>query len=111
MPSFLNASGTYFSDGGNNAPVTVTPTAGQTVSMSGFSLFLTPAGTLATLTVNLPPNAKPGQTATITSTQAVTTLTVHNSSGTATQGPSPTALVAYTEVRMRWMPGWNWIRP
>lgn len=59
------------------------PTTGQTVVMTADSndrlLDLTPAGTLATLTVTMPADAtsRLGQLACIASTQAVTTLTLN----------------------------------
>lgn len=113
MPSFLNpATGTFF------APDTVsrvsTPVAGGTVTMSSISpsVYLTPAATLATLTIKLPPNPKPGATATISSTQAVTTLTLQTATGGAVAG-APTALVANTAVRMSYINstiGWAWVK-
>ena len=50
MPSFLHGNGTFFPDGGI-APQTGAPATGATVVMTGPSLYLTPAGTLATLTI------------------------------------------------------------
>lgn len=63
---------------------TVSPTTGQTVSMSDTSanscLWITPAGTLNSLTVNLPSNANSilGQVVSLGSQQVITTLTVQN---------------------------------
>lgn len=60
-----------------------TPTAGQTVVMTADTndrtLYMTPAGTLATLTVTLPANAtsRLGQIARIATTQAVTAITIN----------------------------------
>lgn len=60
----------------------VTPTTGQTVSITNDSidrvLWLTPAGTLLALTVNLPSEATSviGQVVRIGTTAAITTLTV-----------------------------------
>lgn len=55
-----------------------TPTTGFTISMAGTlgTLQLTPAGTLASGTVNLPASPVDGQIASITSTQAITALTI-----------------------------------
>ena len=108
MPSFLFNNGSFFSDG-SVAPTQLSPTAGNTVSMSVPSLYLTPAGTLATLTIRLPANPKAGQTASIVSTAAVTALTMQTATGGAVAG-SPTALVANTRVTMQYIGGaWIWI--
>lgn len=55
-----------------------TPATGATVNASAGTevLFLDPAGTLATLTVVLPPSPVGGQDFTIGSSQIVTTLTL-----------------------------------
>lgn len=64
----------------------VTPTTGQTVQMNNDStdgtLFLTPAGTLASLTVQFPSDAKSvlGQIRFIGTTQAITSLTMTGAS-------------------------------
>lgn len=63
---------------------TVTPTTGQTVQMldnqNDGTLFLTPAGTLATLIVRFPSDANSvlGQIRFLGSTQAITSLTMAN---------------------------------
>lgn len=67
---------------GEPAIQTASPTAGQTVVMTADSkdrtLYLTPAGTLATLTTTLPANAtsRVGQIARIGTSQAITLLTI-----------------------------------
>lgn len=68
-----------------NAVQTASPATGATVNMSTLgaadaSLFLTPAGTIATLTVNLPADGDSsiGQIRRVLSTQTITTLTVTN---------------------------------
>jgi hypothetical protein len=110
MPSFLYPNRTFYADA-SIAPAVSTPIAGATVTMAAPSVYLTPAGTLATLTIRLPPNPLPGQNATIVSTAAVTALTMQTATGGAVAG-APTALVANTEVRMRYISstaGWAWI--
>lgn len=54
------------------------PTAGQTISANNATqqLLLEPAGTLATLTVNLPASPIDGQICSITSSQIITALTL-----------------------------------
>jgi hypothetical protein len=109
MPSFLFNNGSFFPDS-NLAPQTGAPVAGATVSMSGPSLFLTPAGTLATLTVRLPPSPSAGEQASIVSTAAVTALTLQTATGGAVAG-APTALVANTKVTMQYVgTAWVWVK-
>lgn len=70
--------------GGLRTIQNVTPTTGQTVQMENTSndgtLFLTPAGTLASLTISFPSDANSalGQIRFIGSTQAITSLTMTN---------------------------------
>lgn len=60
------------------------PTTGSTVTMTNTfennTLYLEPAGTLATLTVNLPGNSDLNQLATIATTQTIIALTIANAS-------------------------------
>ena len=111
MPSFLFSNGTFFPP--SSIPPTVySPLTGTTVSVPGGTdrIYLTPAGTLATLTVKLPPNPRPGQEVSIVSTQTVTALTVQTASGGAVAG-APTALVINTEVVMMWTGTvWVWVK-
>ena len=111
MPSFLFSNGTFFSDSGIS-PQAGAPTTGATVQMSGPSLYLTPAGTLASLVIKLPSNPRVGMTASIVSTQAVTALTMQTDAGVAVAG-APTALVANTKVVMQYVSsaaGWVWMK-
>jgi hypothetical protein len=70
------------------------PTTGQTVTVAAGDswLVLTPAGTLAALTVNLPTSRTDGQTVLVNSTQILTSLTV-SGAGTTVNG-APTTLAA-----------------
>ena len=65
--------------------LTVTPLTGTTVTMPATQQFLyvTPAGTIAALTVRLPPNPQNGQGVAISFLQIVTTLTIQTSAGGA----------------------------
>ena len=62
----------------------LSPTAGQTISMTDNSvdglLWLTPAGTLATLTVNFPSdaNSRIGQVRSVGSSKQITAITLSN---------------------------------
>lgn len=76
-------------------PQAVTPLTGATVSALGSLLLLTPAGTLATLTIAFP-SAQNGQYFTILTTAIVTALTVTNAT---ISGGSPTALAANTSYK------------
>jgi hypothetical protein len=110
MPSFLFNNGTFF-DPAAIPPTVLTPVTGNTITMGYPSLYLTPAGTLATLTIKLPPNPRVNSTATIVSTTVVTALTMQTATGGAVAG-SPTALVANTAVLMRYLGsslGWAWV--
>jgi hypothetical protein len=87
--------------------ITASPTGGAVNFADGVDgardqeMYLTPGGTLTALTVNLPSDAKSviGETHTLVSTQAVTTLTVASSSATILNAPS--ALVANKPVVFR----------
>jgi hypothetical protein len=109
MPSFLFNNGSFFPDS-NLAPQTASPVTTNTVVMSGPSLFLTPAGTLAALTIRLPQGPSVGDTASIVSTAAVTALTMQTAAGGAVAG-APTALVANTKVTMQYVgTAWVWMK-
>ena len=79
-----------------------TPTTGQTITLpttkADHLRKLTPAGTLATLTLQLPTaaNSRDCQAIALFSTQSVTALTVTPGSGTTMAGTTLTALVANT---------------
>ena len=71
-------------------PQVVVPVAADTVTARSSLLLLTPAGTLATLTIKFP-SAQNGQHFTVLSTAVVTALTVTNAT---ISGGAPTALTA-----------------
>ncbi len=84
---------------------TATPTAGQTVAMSDDArdgiLFLTPTGPLATLTIQLPSDAKSRlcQARNVVCSKAVTILTV-TGAGTIYNAPASLAAgAAFTIVK------------
>jgi len=111
MPSFLQTGNSFF------PPQSMPPTVYQAISGTTIPLasgvtrvYLTPAGTLATLTIKLPPGPRPGQDVSILSTQVVTALTVQNSAGVAVAG-APTSLAINTEVLMRYTGTvWVWVK-
>jgi len=92
MQSFADARYQY-----KNTVSKLTPTTGQTVSFANSDvdqvMYLAPAGTLASLTVQLPSDAssRTGQRVTICSSQIVTSLTL---SGAATVMNTITSLVS-----------------
>ena len=113
MPSFA-ITGNSFLSSPAATPYPYQATSGTTYAMTAGqpNLYLTNGSTIATLTIRLPPASYPGQTATITSAAAVTTLTVQTATGGAVAG-APTALVANTRVRMEWISaaaGWVWVK-
>lgn len=67
-----------------------TPSTGDTVSMTGTWLILTPVSTLATLTIELPATPSDQQSISVNSTQVVTALTVDG--GDSTLIGMPTSL-------------------
>ena len=71
-----------------------TPTTGfsYTFAAGTQTLLLTPAGTLATGTVTMPPSPVDGMVITIQSTQQVTALTVSGNTGQTVVGPVTTLL-------------------
>jgi len=73
----------------------VTPTAGTTITVSDTTRYyvMTPAGTLATLTVKMPANPVDGQEVWISSTQVVTTLTHQANTGQTLNGALTTIAV------------------
>lgn len=83
------------------AVTTVTPTTGNTITVPRFNdryYYITPAGTLATLTLALPSstNARDGQKVSIFSTQTITALTVTAGSGNTMGGTTLSAMTANT---------------
>lgn len=73
-----------------------TPLTGATITMAAYErrCIINPAGTLAALTVNLPPNPVDGQVAGVATTQIVTALTVAAGTGGASIVGAPTTLAA-----------------
>ncbi len=69
--------------------ITITPTNGQALVANDKvkNFFLTPAGTLATLSFKLPPKPIDGQPATIYTTQDITALTVTANTGQSIANP------------------------
>ena len=87
------------------------PTTGQTVTVAtGDSwLILSPAGTLATLTINLPTDRTDGEGVMINTTQTLTSLTI-SGAGTTVAG-APTTLAANAFLRMTYTATLNtWLR-
>ena len=93
----------------------ITPATGDTVTANATknreTIYLTPAGTLAALTLVFPSaaNSRIGQTLTVFSTQIVTALTVP-AAGLTIAGAAVTALAANTPVTFRKVAAATWIR-
>jgi hypothetical protein len=86
----INVSGTQIFPNGSQA----TPTTGGTTNMAAGKryLYMVPAGTIATYTVNLPSSPTDGQTAALFTTQTITALTIGGQGGntvTTTIGTLP----------------------
>jgi hypothetical protein len=122
MPK-LNGGGTAWipqswdNSGGPTVQAPVVPTTGQTVNMTDSAqdgiLQLSPAGTLAALTVNLPSDAQSqlGQQRTIMCTQIVTALTLNQIGGSAVfLGAALTALAANQSVTFTKTAANTWTR-
>jgi hypothetical protein len=101
MPSFLFPNMTFFPQHG---PSMKSPLTGATVAMAknSTSLYLTPAGTLAALTVKLPPNPAPGVVVALGSSQTITALTVQTAAGAAVAG-APTTLAINAHVYFQYI--------
>lgn len=101
--SYQGANGSFFESEGDT-PRVVVPLTGDTVTMlpAERRVFINPAGTIAALTVLLPPNPTVGQEVTLMSTQIVTALTIHDSADAAVSG-SLTAMAANIRIDMIYM--------
>jgi hypothetical protein len=103
MPTFLSPNGTFFR--GGEAKVVV-PTTGTVVAApkGTTDIYLKPAGTLAALTVKLPPGPYPGVVVSLASSQTITSLTVQTAAGGAVAG-APTTLAINTSVYFQYIQG------
>lgn len=78
-----------------------TPLTGATITMTASQLNVKPAGTIAALTVNLPPDPFDGEEVGVNTTQIVTALTVASTVG-HTIANAPTAGTAGGFFRMKY---------
>jgi len=87
---------------------TTTPLTATTVAfaLNQTYMYINPAGTIAALTVLLPPSPTQGQRASMSFGQIVTALTVQSASGGAVQS---TAGAIGTEISYRFIAG-AWVR-
>lgn len=96
-----------------NTTMNLSPATGASIAFNNTSIdqtmFLTPAGTLATLTVSLPSNAtsRLGQSVFIATTQTITALTVN---GATTIINNPTTLASGAAVELRKMADNLWMQ-
>lgn len=93
--TFENQDGTFFNEQGS-APVAVyTPLTATTVTLpAGTSMvFINPAGTIAALSVLMPPNPNQGQTVQLSFGQIVTALALKDSAAVAVAGSATAGAV------------------
>jgi hypothetical protein len=84
-----------------NAPITtVVPVTGATITLAAGAraLYVNPVGTIATLTIQLPPNPVAGQRVDISFGQIVTALTIQDASGAAVTGAASAGAVGADTV-------------
>jgi hypothetical protein len=108
--SFANRDGTFFQETGSDNVVVVNPTSGSTVAAAVNTqyLYVANTGTLAALTVKLPPNPQPGDRFEISFGAAVTALTLQDAAANAITG-APTAGAAGTAITLRFVNG-AWVK-
>jgi hypothetical protein len=110
--SFANRDGSFLSELGTQPVRYVAPLTGATITMNGNHnfMYVDPAGTIATLTIKLPPSPTPGMTIDIGFSQIVTTLTINDSAGSAVTGAATAAAVGVNQI-YRWIPDTNkWVK-
>jgi len=73
------------------SPQTNTPTTGFSLTMTGWNLILTPAGTLASGTITMPASPVNGQIACIRSTQPISSLSWNGNTKTVSTAPNTLA--------------------
>lgn len=87
-------------------PLAFTPADGDTVALTPTaavqSALLTPAGTLATLTITIDDGIIPGQLLSIVCTQIVTALTMSGANLSASILALPTAFTAGQKIEFLW---------
>jgi len=100
MPSFLSQTATFFQTGNTPGLTINVPTTGQTYKMvSGQrEVYFNHAGTIAALTVWLPPGPKPGDVVSLKFRSIVTTLSVRNAAGVVVTGAPVTATAAQVQT-------------
>ena len=98
--SFANRDGSFLNEAGTEPIRYLTPLTGTTVTLNGnhSAIVLHPAGTIAALTVKLPPNPTPGQTVDISFGNIVTALTVQDGNGVAVAGALTAGAVGVHQV-------------
>jgi hypothetical protein len=108
--SFQNPDGTFFDEAGTGPVTTVVPVTGATIAMTSGqnSLFVKPVGTIAALTIKMPPGPVSGQAVTIGFNQIVTALTLQDAGGNAITGAASAGAVGVsTELRFL---GGSWVK-
>jgi hypothetical protein len=98
--SFANPDGSFLNERGQATVKYYVPTTGQTITLpsDARAAYINPAGTIATLTIKLPPAPVAGQEMNISFGAVVTTLTMQNSAGVAVAGAGAAGAIGVNQV-------------
>ena len=98
--SFANPDGSFLNERGTATVKYYAPTTGQTITLpsDARAVFINPAGTIAALTVKLPPAPMAGQEVNFSFGQIVTALTIQTSAGGAVAGAGTAGAVGVNQV-------------
>jgi hypothetical protein len=102
--SFANRDGSFLNEVGTVPVRYTTPLTATTITLTNADnyLYVHPAGTIAALTIKLPPNPTPGMTVDICFGAVVTALTVQTSAGVAVAGAGSAGAIGVNQV-YRWI--------
>lgn len=109
--SFANRTGTFLNELGAEEIRVVVPLAGDTVTLNGNHnyIYIKPAGTIATLTIKLPPAPVPGMLIALSFGAIVTALTIQDSAGNAVTGAATAGAVGVA-TQLRYLPTGTWVK-
>jgi hypothetical protein len=98
--SFANPDGSFLNERGNSNAKYYAPTTGQTITLpsDARAAYINPAGTIAALTVKLPPAPSAGQEMNISFGAIVTALTIQTAAAGAVAGSATAGAVGVNQV-------------